>query len=90
MVNTKEIKKRMVDCDLTTAQLADEVGISVTYMSSVLNGKRTLTLHVAEGIQKALEIPNDRFGHYFLDGEKEDQKGTEDANKPTEPAATVR
>ena len=69
MVNTKEIKKRMVDYDLTTAQLADEVGMSVPYISSVINGKRSLTLHVAERIQEVLEIPNDRFGHYFLDGE---------------------
>lgn len=88
MVNTKELKKRMVDYDLTVAQLADEVGMSVPYISAVINRKRPLSLHVAEKIQKVLEIPNDRFGHYFLDGEE--QKGIEDANKPTEPAATVR
>lgn len=89
MVNTKEIKKRMIDYDLTNAQLADEVGVSVPYMSSVINGKRTLTLHVAEKIQKVLEIPNELFGYYFLRG-KEEQKGTEDDNQPTEPASTAR
>ena len=85
MINVKGIKKRMIDCGLTTAELADKFGLSVPYTSSVINGKRTLTLHVAESIQQALGIPNELFGHYFL----KEQKGTEDDNQPTEPASTA-
>lgn len=70
MVNTKELKKRMVDYDLTAATLADKVGLSRPYMSGIINGKKTLTLSVAERIQEVLEIPNSDFGHYFLDGDE--------------------
>lgn len=87
MVNTKEIKKRMVDCDLTTAELADEVGMSPTYVGAVINGKKPLTLNTAERIQSVLGISNDDFGRYFLSGEK---KGECNDREQVEPAAAVR
>lgn len=70
MVNTKEIRKRMVDYDLTTAELADAVGMSSAYIGAVINNKKPLTLTTAERIQTALEISNDDFGRYFLDGKE--------------------
>lgn len=90
MVNTKELKKRMVDYGLTNAQLADEVGVSVPYMSALINGKKQITLHIAEKVQEALEIPDERFAHYFLRGKAEDEKGQEDDKQPAEPTAAVR
>lgn len=88
MINTTEVKKRMLDYGVSNAQLAKAVGVTDTYMSSVVNGKRTLTLCVAEKIQETLEIPNELFGYYFLDGDK--QKGNEDDNQPVEPTAAAR
>lgn len=67
-MNTKELKKRMVDYNMTNAELADKIGVTPTHFSGVLNGKRPLTLGLANKIQEALEIPNEDFGHYFLDG----------------------
>lgn len=88
-VNTKAIRMRMVDKGFTSGELADEVGVSPSKMSFILNNKQEMKLWEAHEIQKALSIPDEKFSYYFLDG-CEDQKGTEDANKPTEPAATVR
>lgn len=68
MVNTKALKMRMLDHGVTVNELADMVGIRPAYMSSLINGKRPLTLKVANSIQKALEIHNTDFGFYFLDG----------------------
>jgi antitoxin component HigA of HigAB toxin-antitoxin module len=71
-VNTKEIKKRMVDYGLTNAELADRIGVTPSHFSGVLNGKKTLTLGVANRIQKVLEIPDELFAFYFMkrDGEE--------------------
>lgn len=71
MVNTKEIKKRMVDFDLTFAELADRIKMTPTYTSAVLNNKKPLTLNFANKVQEALQISDDDFGHYFLSGEEE-------------------
>lgn len=68
MVNTKAIKCRMIDYDLTTAELADKIGLTPSYTSAIISGKRALTLSVANKIQEVLEISNDDFGHYFLSG----------------------
>lgn len=69
-MNTKALKMRMIDYDLTVNELADRVGLTPSYMSALINGKKPLTLKVANDIQKVLEIPNERFGHYFLDGSR--------------------
>lgn len=68
MVNTRELKKRMLDYGLTTAKLAEKVGVTQGYMSAMITGSRPLTLKNANLIQEALEIPNEEFGFYFLDG----------------------
>lgn len=87
-VNTKAIRMRMVDKELTSAELADVVGVSPSKMSFILNNKQDMKLWEAFEIQQALDIPDERFTYYFLDGGQ--QKGTEDDNQPTEPASTAR
>lgn len=67
-MNTKELKKRMVDYGLTNNELADRVGVTPQHFSGVLNGKRSLTLEVANKIQKELEIPDEKFAFYFMSG----------------------
>lgn len=69
MINTKAIKCRMIDFDLTVAELADKVEVSPSYLSGVISSKKTLTLGMAEKLQEALDIDNDSFGYYFLSGE---------------------
>lgn len=70
-LNTKAIRKRMIDKGFTAAELADEIGVSVSYMSVMLNNKRPMKLEIAERVQEALEIPDSRFAYYFLSHETE-------------------
>lgn len=74
MVNTKEIRKRMVDYDLTTAELADRIGMTPSYVGAVIANKKPLTLKTAEKIQSALSIRDDDFGHYFLSGSRKTEQ----------------
>lgn len=69
-INTKALRHRMVDYELSPSQLADKIGMTPAYVKHVLDGKRTLTLGVADKIQDALEIPNEKFGYYFLEGDR--------------------
>lgn len=69
-INTKALMHRMIDYELTTAELADRIGMTPAYVKHVLEGRRALTLGVADKIQDALEIPNERFGYYFLEGSR--------------------
>lgn len=71
-MNTKEIKKRMVDYGFTNAELADRIGVTPSHFSGVLNGKKALTLGVADKIQQALEIPDELFAFYFMKRDSEE------------------
>ena len=68
MINTKEIKKLMIDAEMNIGDLARELGITRGYTSDVIHGRRPLTLAVANKMQDALGISNADFGFYFLDG----------------------
>ena len=70
MVNTKAIKIRMMEAGYTTAKLAEKVGVTPNYMSSLVSGYRPLTLKTANLIQEALEIPDEKFVFYFMGGEQ--------------------
>lgn len=37
----KEVKKALIDHDLTMGMLADRLGISIAYVSDLIKGKRT-------------------------------------------------
>ena len=39
----KSIKKQMIDLNLTLTQMADNLGVSKAYISSVINGSRHFT-----------------------------------------------
>lgn len=68
MANIKEIKKRMIDRSVTSTQLADAMGISVSNVYSILRGRTQLTLENAEKMQEALAISDEEFCFYFLPG----------------------
>ena len=67
-MNTKAIKKKMIEKDLSMTDLAKKVGVTVQHLSGIINGKNGLTLQRANLIQYALDIPNDEFAYYFLEG----------------------
>lgn len=68
MVNDKAIRKRMIDCDINNTKLAEMCDVSTSAISNVLNHKSGLSFSMAEKIQKALEIPDEEFAHYFMAG----------------------
>ena len=70
MVNTKALKCRIVEKGMLLKDVADGVGVGSAYMSAIVNGRRPVTLDVANRMQKVLDIPNEQFGYYFLDGEE--------------------
>lgn len=71
-MNTKEIKKLMVEHGITNKEMAERLGVTATHFSAVLNGKRAITLGTADKIQKELGIPDEQFAFYFMnrDGSK--------------------
>lgn len=67
-MNTKAIKKRMIEKDITMKELAKKIGVTYPHLSGIINGKHGLTLQRANLIQYALDIPNEEFAYYFLEG----------------------
>lgn len=72
MINTKEIKKRLIDKDLAVADIAVYIGKSYSNAMLKLNGKTPMTLWEAEKIQELLDISNQDFGFYFFSHERGD------------------
>lgn len=66
MVNTKALKKKMIDKDITSAELSRRCEVSPSKMSLSLNNKRPINLSLAERIQGVLEIDDRDFAFYFL------------------------
>ena len=66
MINTKEIKKLLIDKDLGIKDIA--LCLDKSYSSALLkvNGELPLTLCEAERIQTLLEISDCDFGFYFM------------------------
>lgn len=48
----KQIKKQMIDLDLTSALLAKNIGVSNAYISAILNGQRRVTERIVEQLRK--------------------------------------
>ena len=70
MVNEKEIRKRMIDCEKDTYALAELLGKSYSTVQSKLKNKTPMTLDEAEKIQEALEIHDEDFAYYFMAHER--------------------
>ena len=66
----KGIKKRkMIDKNLTSTELAHRCGVSPSKMSFVLNNKQAARLSLIIEIQEVLGISDEDFGYYFLGGD---------------------
>lgn len=70
MINTKEIKKLLIDKDLTINDVAIYIGKSYSNTLLKINGKTSITLDDAEKIQEFLEINDSDFAFYFLHKER--------------------
>lgn len=45
-VDVKQIKKQMIEKDLNFSKLADNLGVSKSYISAIINGKKTITKRI--------------------------------------------
>lgn len=70
MINTKEIKKLLIDKDLKIHDVAAYIGKSYSNTLLKINGKAPMTLQDAEKIQFLLDIDDSDFGFYFLHKER--------------------
>lgn len=70
MINTKEIKKLLIEKDMTINDLAEYLEKSHSHVRRKVNGRAPMTLWEAEKIQDALGIENKDFGFYFLSHER--------------------
>ena len=66
MINTKELKKLLIDKDVTMNDLAAYLGKSYSNVRLKINGTLPMNLWEAEKIQEFLDIRNSDFGFYFL------------------------
>lgn len=70
MINTKEIKKLLIDKDLKIRDVAAYIGKSYSNTLLKINGKAPMLLEEAEKIQFLLGISDCDFGFYFLNHER--------------------
>lgn len=66
MINTKEIKKLLIDKNLKIQDVAKHIGKSYSSTFSKINGKSPMSLDDAEKIQFLLDIDDCDFCFYFL------------------------
>ncbi len=52
----KDVKKKLIDLDMSVTELAEEAGISRPYTSGIING-RTIAPELAVRIGKAIGVP---------------------------------
>lgn len=67
MVDTQELRKAMIDADLTTAvRLAEASGVDRNTIGAILNGKIKPSAPVIEKIAKALSLTGEGIGCIFF------------------------
>ncbi|MCY1715309.1 helix-turn-helix domain-containing protein, partial [Caproiciproducens galactitolivorans] len=66
MINSRKIKGRMAELNLTQRDLAKAVGVSPSTISQKISGARPVTLNEAEIFASVLKINNDQFGEFFF------------------------
>lgn len=70
MINTKELKKLLIDKDLRIRDVAAYIEKSYSNTLLKLNGKAPMSLDEAEKIQFLLGIRDSDFGFYFFNHER--------------------
>lgn len=69
MVNTKEIRKQMIDKDLTYVALGEVLKLAPTTVRQKIANVRPMSLDEAEKLQTVLGISDDEFCLYFFSAE---------------------
>lgn len=69
MINTKEIRKQMIDKDLTYVALGKLLDLAPTTVRQKIANVRPMNLDEAEKLQTALGIPDGEFCLYFFNAE---------------------
>lgn len=67
-MNVIEIKKRNIELGISPKDWAKCLDITVQHAYKKIEGKSHLTLHQADKVQKMLEIKDEDFAFYFLNG----------------------
>lgn len=68
MVNTKALKDRMNEKEITLDMIAEAIDKKPVTARQKISNVRPIFLNEAEVIQNLLEIPDDEFRHYFFEG----------------------
>lgn len=71
VINTKAIKIRMIEKDISNLDLANAIGKKPVTVRQKISGHRPMFLAEAEVIQEVLDIPDDKFCHYFFSGKSQ-------------------
>lgn len=71
MINTKELKKLLIDKDLGIKDVALCIGKSYSSALLKINGEIPITLSEADKVQTLLEIRDCDFGFYFMSHSRE-------------------
>ena len=71
MINTKELKKLLIDKDLGIKDIAFCIGKSYSNALLKINGDIPITLSEADKVQTLLGISDCDFGFYFLSHSRE-------------------
>lgn len=66
MINTRKIKGRMAELNLTQKDLAKATGLSTSTISQKIRGERPVTLDQAEVFATILKIGDQQFGEFFF------------------------
>lgn len=66
MINTRRIKGRMAEMNLTQKDLAKATGLSPSTISQKIRGDRPVTLDEAQSFASVLKIEDQQFGEYFF------------------------
>lgn len=74
MINTKEIKKLLIDKDLGIKDVASCIGKSYSTTLLKVNGGVPITLSEADKVQTLLGIRDCDFGFYFMSHSPEVRK----------------
>lgn len=71
MINTKELKKLLIDKDLGIKDVALCIGKSYSTALLKINGEVPITLSEADKVQTLLGIRDCDFGFYFMSHSRE-------------------
>ena len=67
MVNSRKLKARMVEQNITQSELAKAMSLSQATVNQKINNTRAMTIDEAFFIQNYLSISKDEFKLYFFD-----------------------